>query len=387
MSSKLIIGCGYLGQRVAAEWIGRGDTVYALTRTPQRAGELRRSGIEPIVGDVTEIDSLPQFPAVETALYAVGFDRNSGKSRQTVYVDGLANVLQQLSAVPYGSPEPQEADGRVPPALQAVDAGFTNRTEADAEHRLRDKPPFRRFIYISSTSVYGQNAGEWIDETSVCKPDRENGLICLAAEELLRRTFRPTGASAVSDEVTSPLVVLRLSGIYGPNRLLRRIEELRSAEPLSGNPEAFLNLIHVDDAVGAVLAADARSCQNSETPATVTQESGRPASGRSPRFRAKPPRAADDEQSPAGQLFLVSDDQPVTRRRYYELLARLVDAPPPQFSPDGDTAAKNSRRGAGAGLNKRCCNERMRRELQVELQYPTIDTGLPRAVAETGGKW
>jgi nucleoside-diphosphate-sugar epimerase len=134
---KLIIGCGYLGRRVARRWIAHGDTVFALTRSTGRARDLLSSGIEPVIGDVTDPATLGALPEADTLLYAVGLDRTSGKSQREVYVGGLENVLAMVA-------------GKI-----------------------------RRFLYISSTSVYGQNAGEWVDEDSGCLPGSENGSVCL----------------------------------------------------------------------------------------------------------------------------------------------------------------------------------------------------------------
>ncbi|MGH7128344.1 MAG: SDR family oxidoreductase, partial [Planctomycetaceae bacterium] len=128
--------------------------------------------------------------------------------------------------------------------------------------------------------------------------------------------------------------VLRLAGIYGPNRLLRRMESLQAGEPIAGDPRAWLNLVHVEDAVRAVLACE--------------------------------------EHDRAGPLYLVCDDRPVPRQEYFTRLAELVGAPPPVFSGGPGTRT--------AGLNKRCRNRRLREELRVELAYPTIETGLPHAV-------
>src|SRR5690606_29190096 len=139
------------------------------------------------------------------------FDRTSGHSQRDVYVDGLRHVLNAMA-------------GRC-----------------------------ERFVYISSTSVYGQTQGEWVDESSPCRPDRPNGQACLEAENLVWEFF-PAGM----DPEQSGAVVLRLAGIYGPGRLLRRVEQLRSGDPIGGNPEAWLNLIHVDDAATAVLACEQR---------------------------------------------------------------------------------------------------------------------------------
>src|SRR5438552_10621165 len=89
---KLVIGCGYVGRRVARRWIAQGDAVFALTRSIEHAGQLKELGIEPIVGDVTDAAALSGLPPVDTLLYAVGLDRDSGKSQRDVYVGGLANV-------------------------------------------------------------------------------------------------------------------------------------------------------------------------------------------------------------------------------------------------------------------------------------------------------
>jgi nucleoside-diphosphate-sugar epimerase len=283
---KLIVGCGYLGRRVAAQWIAEGHQVSALTRSPANAQSLQSAGIGPVIGDVTDPASLSRLPAADVVVYAVGLDRNSGQSQREVYVTGLRNVLAHLPS------------------------------------------SVKRFIYISSTSVYGQTAGEWIDETSPCLPSRENGQVCLEAEQALREHFREQSRSGGFN-------ILRLAGIYGPQRLLSRIETLRSGEPLSGHPEAWLNLIHADDAAAAVLA-----CETHGT---------------------------------ASECYLVCDDEPIHRRRYYQLLASLVGAPPPRFQ---DEAAESDSRQ----LNKRCSNQRLYSELCMELQFPTIAEGLPHAV-------
>ena len=70
-----------------------------------------------------------------------------------------------------------------------------------------------RIIYISSTGVYGQTSGEWVDEESECRPTREGGRVCLAAEGVL-----------ASPDLGQRAVVLRLAGIYGPGRIPRRTE-------------------------------------------------------------------------------------------------------------------------------------------------------------------
>ena len=71
---KLIIGCGYVGLTVAREWVKQGDQVSALTRSEDNARKFTESGIQPVLGDITQPESLERLPEADTVLYAVGFD-------------------------------------------------------------------------------------------------------------------------------------------------------------------------------------------------------------------------------------------------------------------------------------------------------------------------
>ncbi len=284
---KLVIGCGYLGERVAVAWRDAGHDVTVLTRSAAHADRFRTARFEAVIGDVTDSNSLSQLPAADTVLYAVGFDRAAGPSMREVYVEGLRNALRAL-------------------------AGSVGR-----------------FIYISSSSVYGQSQGETIDESSLCEPSQPGGVICLEADSLVAEFGRR--------ESDCHSVVVRAAGLYGPGRLLRRIESLKNREPIDGNPEGYLNLIHVDDLASAVLAID----------------------------RAEKP----------APLYLACDDQPVTRRAYYTQLAECLDVPSPLFRND-TTIDKSDNQG------KRCSNRLLREELGLALQFPTITEGLPHAIEE-----
>lgn len=282
--TRLIVGCGYLGTRVARLWQAAGHDVHVLTRSAERAAVWRRDSLRPIVGDVTRPETLAGLPTVETVLYAVGFDRSAGRSMRSVYVDGLRNVLKALP------------------------------------------PETGRFIYISSTGVYGSAGGDWVDEDSPCEPVRENGRICLEAEQVL--ADHPLGRRAI---------VLRLAGIYGPDRIPRQ-SALLAGEPIDAPELGYLNLIHVDDAARIVLAAEER---------------------------ANPPCR-----------YVVADGCPVQRRAYYEELARLLQAPPLTFvrpSPDSPAADR-------ASADKRIDSRRMLAELGVTLLYPDYRAGLAAIV-------
>jgi nucleoside-diphosphate-sugar epimerase len=285
--SKLVIGCGYLGLRLANLWRQNGHQVYVTTRRGLRDSPLRAAGLLPLQLDVTA-PPLPDLPPVETAAVAIGYDRSSGQSIGEVYVDGLARLLEIL-----------------PDSV-------------------------RKLIYVSSTGVHGQADGSWVDEQSACHPIREGGRACRDAELLL-----------AEHRLASRRIVFRLAGIYGPGRipLARR---LRNDEPLPVAADGYLNLIHVEDAARVLAAADARTT---------------------------PP-----------DLFLVSDGHPVIRREYYQFLAQLLGTPPPRFqAPPGNSAAADRARG-----DKRIANQKMLRELEVDLRYPSYREGLPAIVRDEG---
>lgn len=265
--SKLIVGCGYLGQRVARRWLDAGQRVLATTRG--RADELRVLGVEPVVCDLARGDGLESLPSVDTVLYSIGFDRGAGQTMHEVYVKGLSHVLDRL-------------------------------------------PPPRRFVYVSSTSVYGQTNGEEVDESSPTEPEESSGQVVLEAERLL--TERVPGA-----------ILLRSAGIYGPGRLLRQ-QAIERGEPIIADPERWLNLIHVEDGAAAVLAAD--------------------------------------ERGAPGMAYIVSDGEPVRRGEFYAELARLLGAPPARFvAPDPANPPPHER------ANRRLVNRRLREELGVTPRY------------------
>lgn len=277
MSNALIVGCGYLGRRVAALWRSQSRRVFAVSRNPAHLGV----DVEPIVADILHTATLGALPEADTVLYAVGFDRTSGTSMRAVYVDGLANVLDRLR-----------------------------------------RP--KRLIYVSSSSVYGQADGMWVDEESPTEPQEESGRIVLDAERTLR-------------ERCPQAMILRFAGIYGPGRLLRR-QTIERGEPIVGDADKWLNLIHVDDGAAAVLAAE---------------QHGEP-----------------------GRVYNVCDDHPVRRRYYYQTMARVLGAPEPRFvAPPAGQPLPPHEKG-----NRRINNRRFKAELRGCLRYPDYLAGLRASV-------
>ena len=279
--STLIVGCGYLGRRVGRVLADRGERVFGTTRSASKAGELSALGIEPVIADVLDPGSLARLPTADRVLACVGYDRAGGVPMRTVYVDGLRQVIERIVGA-------------------------------------------SRLVYASATSVYGQNDGGWVDESSPTVPTTESGRVCLEAEQVARRLGAERGLA---------VNVVRFSGLYGPGRLPSRGGLVRG-EPVPGDPERYLNLIQIDDAATATVAALDRGIP--------------------------------------GRGYLISDDRPIHRREYYELVARLLNAPTPRFEA---TAASQEL------PNKRVSNRRMREELGVVLAYPDITSGVPASLA------
>jgi nucleoside-diphosphate-sugar epimerase len=209
---RLVVGCGYLGERVARRWMNAGSRVIATTRRDSRAAHLRGLGVVPAVVDVTAVEPgwaglFADHGVPATVFWAVGFDRTAGGTHRDVHVDGLRKLLDALTA----------------PA---------------------DAPP-PRVILSSSTGVWGDVQGMVIDETTPPTPTREAGRVLVDAETIL--AAHPAG----------PGTALRFAGLYGPGRL-PRIADLRAGLPIAADPDSWLNLIHVDDAASIVcLVADA----------------------------------------------------------------------------------------------------------------------------------
>jgi nucleoside-diphosphate-sugar epimerase len=277
-SKILVFGCGYLGLQVAENVAFSGHRVWGTTRQPNKCRMLSQKGVQPVVADWTDARTLQRLPEVDKLLIAVSYDRHDRQSRFASQVGGLRNLLQAVS-------------------------------------------PNTHVVYISTTGVYHQSDGRWVDENSPTRPTREGGQVHLSAEELLHR-MRPH----------SPSTILRLSGIYGPQRVPRAADVI-AGRPIASPSEGFLNLIHVADAARAVAAAWSRAKYG---------------------------------------LYVISDDQPVVRGAFYREIAKQCAAPLPVFCEPQPDASVRMR----SDSNKRIWNRRMKRDLLPTLQFPTYREGL-----------
>lgn len=197
MSERVLLaGCGDLGLRVAQALRARGDEVWALRRRPPPTGD----GIRWLRADLTDPGSLRGLPAGLTRLvYLPAPDRRELAAYRATFVDGLRHLLD---AVPRASS--------------------------------------CRVLLVSSSAVYGEHGGAWVDEETPPAPAAFNGAVLLQAEQLL--AARAAGA-----------VVLRLAGLYGAGRL-QLVERLRLGQvAVPRRVRHWANRIHVDDAAGAIV--------------------------------------------------------------------------------------------------------------------------------------
>ena len=272
----LIVGCGKVGLRIVAR-LNRRFRVFATTTSPAQCQVLRHAGATPMLLDLD--------------------------GRPSNRIAGLAPRVICLAPPP--------------------PAGSTDTRIAHLLQLLRRRP--LRFVYISTTGVYGDRRGAWVDETASPAPITERALRRADAER--RARAHPWHAS-----------VLRVPGIYGPGRL--PTERLRRAVPAPLPAEDVLtNHIHIDDL--------ARICVASL-------------------FRAAPRRvynAVDDSCLALGEyLDLVADRFALPRapRLPREALRRAVS--PTQFSFFEES--------------RRLRNRRIKSELRMRLWFPTVHDGL-----------
>ncbi|MEO1085357.1 MAG: NAD-dependent epimerase/dehydratase family protein, partial [Acidobacteriota bacterium] len=165
-----------------------------------------------------------------------------------------------------------------------------------------------RLLFISSTSVYGESRGEWVDEETVAEPSSYRGRILLEGESLLHAAGADLGVDAVA---------VRLAGIYGPGRT-RLVDSIRGGRAvIYDDPPRYTNRIHVDDCARLL-------------------------------------RHLGEIPAPAA-VYVGVDHDPATDREVKEWLADALGAPIPPSTGDRPEARAGGRRGG----NKRCSNRRV----------------------------
>jgi nucleoside-diphosphate-sugar epimerase len=282
----LIIGSGYVGLPLGAELARRGHEVSGLRRNRAATGELKAAGIKPLFADITNAGELAPLPReFDWVVNCVASGGGGAEEYRRVYVAGMRNLIEWLG---------------------------TSRPEAGAP----------RLIYTSSTSVYGQNDGSVVDEKSATEPVAETAQVLLEAEKALL-----TGAR----ERNFPAMILRVAGIYGPERGHWFKQFLKGEARLEDGGGRILNMIHRDDVIGCIIAA---------------LERGR-----------------------AGEIYNAADDEPVSQFDFFSWLAAATSLPMPARAAENPAARK---RGA---TSKRVSNRKLKAELGYRFKYPTFREG------------
>ena len=288
MARILIAGCGDVGTALGLMLDERGHEVIGARRSAERLPV----ALHPLSIDLTDCASVERdVPAVDIVVYCVAAGRRDPDAYRHAYVDGVAALLEVLERRP-------------------------------------ESPT--RAIFVSSTSVYGERGGAWIDESAEVKPAGFTGE-CLVAGE--RRML----------ESPIPATVMRFAGIYGPGRG-RLIERARAGGSCSDQPPRFTNRIHRDDCAG-VLAHLVGSAVRGER--------------------------LDD-------VYIGADDAPVAECEVLDWLAARLGAPSPKRIRTGEPTAQ--------GAGKRCSNARLR-STGYRLRYPTFREGYAAVLSGDGVRY
>ena len=279
----LIVGCGYVGLPLGQELVKQGHEVYGLRRSSDVVDELKAAGITPLQADITKPETLASLPRnLDWVINCAASGGGGVEDYRQLYLEGTRNLIEWLS----GSP-PQ------------------------------------KYVYTSSTSVYGQDDGSLVTESDPVTPPTETGRVLVETENLLL---------AAVVERNFPAVILRVAGTYGPKRGFWLRQFLMNEAKLEGNGERFLNMVHRDDVVGCIITA---------------LQNGKP-----------------------GEIYNAVDDQPVNQRDFFAWLAEQLHKDLPPSVP----ADLNAVRKRGI-TNKRVSNRHLKQQLGYQFKYPTFRDG------------
>ena len=278
----LILGCGYVGTKLAKACLKLGFHVSGTTRSHEHAQTLKETGANPIIttSPVDISDSLlGQYTHIVDSIPLTRND-NSMFASQTQWLSMLTPKLQHLEWA----------------------------------------------AYLSTTGVYGDAGGAWVDEYYHCQPSSPRGIERLKAEQAWLNSGLPAE-------------VFRLAGIYGVERNI--IPRLMAGDykAVQWNPPHYASRIHIDDIIAAILAAM--------------------------------------QHPQSGRVVNIADDLPLPHVEYVQQVASMVGAPPPVIltPEDGEKQLTPSALSFFSD-NKRISNQRLHDELLPELNFPTFREGI-----------
>lgn len=194
-TTAMIVGCGDVGSRLATQLLSVGWQVYGLRRSIDRLP----AGVSGVAGDLFSEACPANWPTgqIDYLVYSAAATNHDEAGYQAAYVEGLKHTLNWLK-----------------------------------QHGQQPK----RLLFVSSSGVYVQQGGEWVDETSPAEATNYSGRIMLQAEQVALHSNLPAS-------------VVRLTGIYGPGRE-RLLGQVRQGYRVAVDPPLYGNRIHADDAAG-----------------------------------------------------------------------------------------------------------------------------------------
>ena len=279
----LIVGYGFVGLALGFELTRQKHQVFGLRRKAPLSSD-KVLGITSLQADITRPETLPDLPHdFDWVVNCAATGGGTPEDYRQLYVTGNRNLVEWLHASP-----PQ------------------------------------KFVYTSSTSVYGQNDGSVVTESDPTVPLAETAQVLVEAENTLLGAY---------EQWKFPVNILRVAGIYGPGRGYWLKQFRNGGAKLDGDGARYLNMVHLDDVAGAIIAA----LQGA---------------------------------APVPAVFNVVDDEPVMQRDFFAWLAGQLGKPMPPFvSADAEA---NRKRGV---TNKRVSNQRLKKMLGYQFKYPTFREG------------
>ncbi|AGN02041.1 NAD-dependent epimerase/dehydratase [Salinarchaeum sp. Harcht-Bsk1] len=304
-----ILGCGYVGLELGRQLVERGHDVVGVRRSAQGVATIEDAGFDAVQVDVTDSDALAAVPDVDAVVFIASSGGRGAEAAREIYVDGLRTTIDHFGG--------------------------------------RESTP-EQLLYTSSTGVYGDHDGDWVDETTPIEPTTEKTAVLAEAERI---------ATEVAAEHGMDGSVVRFAGLYGPDRY--RLERYVEG-PVT---EGYLNMIHRDDAAGIVRfvleeTADRRDGDSDSWP---------------------DPLLPND-------VLLAVDDEPVSKWAFADWLAEECGEPAPEKRTieerlaTGDLSEPAERR---LRTSKRCSNDLLH-EVGYELAYPTFREGYRQAIEAYG---
>jgi nucleoside-diphosphate-sugar epimerase len=285
MPRILIAGCGYVGQATAAYFAEAGWQVEGWTSSPKSAQQLADKPYSAAAVDISQREEVARRRGYVDGIIHCASSRGGGADAyRQVYLQGARNLLEVF--------------------------------------------PDAALVFTSSTSVYAQNDGTWVTETSPAEPIRETGRILRETEDLI---------------LAHGGTIARLAGIYGPGRSVLLQRFLRGEAVMDPIQDRYINQVHRDDIASALFLLLNRKLNS-------------------------PPNAVRGEY----EIYNVVDDQPILQSECYKWLAAHLDRPLPSL---GSVTGERKR----GDTNKRVRNAKLR-SLGWNPRFPTFEAAMENSI-------